>query len=152
MKDYYRILGVSEQAAEKEIKAAYRKLAKRYHPDVVKDDPKKTQRMYEIQEAYECLGDEESRKKYDKTRMERRAGGHQTGKERSEKNVQCEQKSGQTGPDMSQFERFFGFQPGKGMETYQNKKSTARKPDGPMKPEEMFAAFFGRQNHKGDGR
>ena len=55
MKDYYRILGVSEQAAEKEIKAAYRKLAKRYHPDVVKDDPKKTQRMYEIQEAYECL-------------------------------------------------------------------------------------------------
>ncbi|MFQ7874088.1 MAG: hypothetical protein ACLRJU_08450 [Enterocloster sp.] len=52
---------------------------------------------------------------------------------------------------MSQFERFFGFQPGKGMETYQN-KNTTRKPDGPMKPEEMFAAFFGRQNHKGDGR
>ena len=66
MKDYYRILGVSEQAAEKEIKAAYRKLAKQYHPDVVQDDAEKTQRMYEIQEAYECLGDEESRKEYDK--------------------------------------------------------------------------------------
>ena len=51
MKDYYGILGVSEQAAEKDIKAAYRKLAKLYHPDVVKDDADKTQRMYEIQEA-----------------------------------------------------------------------------------------------------
>ena len=72
MKDYYGILGVSEQAAEKDIKVAYRKLAKLYHPDVVKDDADKTQRMYEIQEAYQCLGDEESRKKYDKARMNRR--------------------------------------------------------------------------------
>ena len=74
MKDYYRILGVSEQAAEKEIKAAYRKLAKQYHPDVVQDDAEKTQRMYEIQEAYECLGDEKSRKEYDKRSEERRVG------------------------------------------------------------------------------
>ena len=76
MKDYYRILGVSEQAAEKEIKAAYRKLAKQYHPDVVQDDAEKTQRMYEIQEAYECLGDEKSRKEYDKARM-RNCSGYQ---------------------------------------------------------------------------
>lgn len=152
MKDYYKILGVSEQATEKEIKGAYRKLAKLYHPDVVKGDADKTQRMYEIQEAYQCLGDEESRKKYDKARIKRCAGGHQTGNKRSKKNEQPEQKGRQTAPDMSQFECFFGFQPGKGMETYQNKKSTARKPDRPMKPEEMFAAFFGRQNHKGDGR
>lgn len=151
MEDYYKILGVSEQATEKEIKGAYRKLAKRYHPDVVKGDADQTQHMYEIQEAYQCLGDEESRKKYDKARMERRVGGHQAGNNRSEKNEQREQKGRQTAPDMSQFERFFGFQPGKGMETYQNKKSTVRKPDGPMKPEEMLAAFFGRQNHKGTG-
>ena len=55
MKDYYGILGVSEQAAEKDIKVAYRKLAKLYHPDVVKDDADKTQRMYEIQEAYQVI-------------------------------------------------------------------------------------------------
>ena len=61
MKDYYKTLGVSEQATEKEIKAAYRKLAKQYHPDVVKDDADKRQRMYEVQEAYESLGDEGSR-------------------------------------------------------------------------------------------
>lgn len=142
MKDYYRILGVSEQAEEKEIKAAYRKLAKRYHPDVVKDDAEKTRRMYEIQEAYGCLSDEERRKEYDQARMKNHTGNHN----------QREQKSENKAPDMSQFERFFGFQPGKGMETYQDKKSAARKPDGPIKPEEMFAAFFGRQNHKGDGR
>lgn len=150
MKDYYRILGVSEQASEKEIKAAYRKLVKRYHPDVVKDDVDKKNRMYEIQEAYMCLENEESRKEYDKAYMEWRMGGNQTKKRSGD--GQYEQKRGQMAPDMSQFERFFGFQPGKGMETYQDKKSAARKPDGPIKPEEMFASFFGRQNHKGDGR
>lgn len=142
MKDYYKILGVSEQAAEMEIKAVYRKLAKQYHPDVVKDDAEKTQRMYEIQEAYECLGNAESRKEYDKERM----------KPCSKDSNQRGQGNEQPAPDMSQFERFFGFQPGKGMETYQDKKNAARKPDGPIKPEEMFAAFFGRQNHKGDRR
>jgi len=142
MKDYYKILGVSEQAAEKDIKAAYRKLAKLYHPDVVKDDADKTQRMYEIQEAYQCLGDEASRKEYDKARV----------KTCSKDSNQHEQENGQPAPDMSQFERFFGFQPGKGIETYQGNNNAARKPDGPIKPEEMFAAFFGRQNHKGDGR
>ena len=48
MKDYYGILGVSEQAAEKDIKAAYRKLAKLYHPDVVKDDADKTLSLIHI--------------------------------------------------------------------------------------------------------
>ena len=94
MKDYYRILGVSEQAAEKEIKAAYRKLAKQYHPDVVQDDAEKTQRMYEIQEAYECLGDEKSRKEYDKARM-RNCSGYQAGKQRSENTNEREEKNGQ---------------------------------------------------------
>lgn len=151
MEDYYRILEVSEQATEKEIKAAYRKLAKRYHPDAVKDDAEKIQHMYEIQEAYECLGDEGRRKEYDKTRM-KNCSGRQEGKRRSEDKNECEQKKGQPMTDMSRFERFFGFQPGKGMETYQGKKGEVRKPDGPIKQEEMFAAFFGRQNHKGDRR
>ena len=151
MKDYYKTLGVSEQATEKEIKAAYRKLAKQYHPDVVKDDADKRQRMYEVQEAYESLGDEGRRKEYDKARMKIRAGC-QPGKEPSKGEHRQRQKAGRPEPDMSQFERFFGFQPGKGMETYQDKKGGARKPDGPIKPEEMFAAFFGRQNHIGDRR
>lgn len=148
MEDYYKILGVSEQATEKEIKGAYRKLAKIYHPDVVKNDAEKTKRMYEIHEAYGCLQDEEKRKEYDEERMKRRAG-LSTEKKRSKGTDTQQQVDSRRASDKSQFERFFGFQPGKGMETYQDKKGGARKPDGPIKPEEMFAAFFGGTNHKG---
>lgn len=151
MKDYYMILGVSERATDQDVKAAYRKLAKRYHPDVVRDDADKTKRMYEIQEAYACLGNEKSRKAYDEARSES-LSGYESGKRRSQDKNQRQRKESQPVPDMGQFERFFGFQPGKGMETYQDKKNRAHKPDGPIKPEEMFAAFFGRQNHKGDRR
>ena len=62
MKDYYKVLGVSPQADEKETKSAYRKLAKKYYPDAVRDNPELTERMYVIQAAYEVLGDEEKRK------------------------------------------------------------------------------------------
>ena len=113
MKDYYRILGVSEQAAEKEIKAAYRKLAKQYHPDVVQDDAEKHSACMKSRRHMSALGDEKSRKEYDKARMGN-CSGYQAGKQRSENTNEREEKNGQPAPDMSQFERFFGFQPEKG--------------------------------------
>jgi curved DNA-binding protein len=66
MKDLYRTLGVAEKADEAEIKKAYRKLAKEYHPDVTGNDKKKTERFKEINEAYAVLGDAEKRKEYDR--------------------------------------------------------------------------------------
>ena len=64
-KDYYKILGVAKGATEKEIKAAYRKLARKHHPDMNQGNPKAEARFKEIGEAYEVLSDPEKRKRYD---------------------------------------------------------------------------------------
>ncbi|HDJ99731.1 MAG TPA: molecular chaperone DnaJ [Firmicutes bacterium] len=64
-KDYYEILGVDRNATPEEIKRAYRKLVKKYHPDLHKDDPEAAKKMAEINEAYEVLSDPEKRKRYD---------------------------------------------------------------------------------------
>jgi DnaJ-class molecular chaperone len=64
-KDYYSILGVSRQASEREIKQAYRRLARQYHPDVNPGDKSAEARFKQINEAYEVLSDKEKRQKYD---------------------------------------------------------------------------------------
>jgi curved DNA-binding protein len=64
--DYYKTLGVSKKATEKEIKSAYRRLARKYHPDLNPDNKEAEQKFKEINEANEVLSDSESRKKYDK--------------------------------------------------------------------------------------
>jgi len=64
-KDYYRTLGVAKSASAKEIKAAYRKLAHRYHPDKNPGNKEAEARFKEINEAYEVLGDADKRKRYD---------------------------------------------------------------------------------------
>jgi curved DNA-binding protein len=64
-KDYYQILGVDRNASEKEIKRAYRRLARQFHPDVNPDDKQAEEKFKEINEAHEVLGDPEKRAKYD---------------------------------------------------------------------------------------
>ena len=64
-KDYYKILGVPRDASDEEIKKAFRKLARKYHPDVAKDKKAAEEKFKEINEANEVLGDPENRRKYD---------------------------------------------------------------------------------------
>ena len=65
-KDYYKTLGVKRDASEAEIKKAFRKLARKHHPDVNPNDPQAEEHFKNINEAYQVLSDSEKREKYDR--------------------------------------------------------------------------------------
>jgi molecular chaperone DnaJ len=67
-KDYYKVLGVSEGASQKDITRAYRKLARELHPDANPDNPSAEERFKEVSAAYDVVGDEAKRKEYDEVR------------------------------------------------------------------------------------
>ncbi len=73
-KDYYAALGVARNATEKEIKSAYRKLARQHHPDANQGDPKSEEKFKDITEAYEVLKDAEKRQRYDLLGSDWKAG------------------------------------------------------------------------------
>ena len=66
MPNYYDTLGISKEASEKDIRQAFRRLARQHHPDVNPDNPSAEDKFKEINEAYTVLNDPESRKKYDR--------------------------------------------------------------------------------------
>lgn len=79
-KDYYKIMGLNRDASEKDIKTAYRRLARKYHPDLNKDDVTAEDKFKELGEAYEVLRDPEKRKMYDSfgsEGMNQQTGSHE---------------------------------------------------------------------------
>jgi curved DNA-binding protein len=78
-RDYYETLGVSKTATADELRSAYRKLARKYHPDVAKDKKAGEEKFKEINEAYEVLSDSEKRKKYDQLGAAWQSGGFEGG-------------------------------------------------------------------------
>lgn len=63
--DYYKILGVDKNIPQKDVREAYRKRAKQFHPDLHPNDPKAKAKFQALNEAYDVIGDPEKRKKYD---------------------------------------------------------------------------------------
>ncbi|MDD3271571.1 MAG: DnaJ domain-containing protein, partial [Syntrophomonadaceae bacterium] len=65
-RDFYEVLEVSKNATAEEIKKAYRQMARKYHPDVNRDDPNATDKFKEVNDAYEVLSDDNKRAAYDR--------------------------------------------------------------------------------------
>jgi DnaJ-class molecular chaperone with C-terminal Zn finger domain len=144
--DYYKILGVAPQADEDQIKQAYRKLAKKYHPDLNPNNPEAEAKFKEIVEAYETLGDLEKRKKYDATLMHQSdTMGMGTGT-----NTGTQQRTAKTssaaGVDFGNFtkdmERYFGFSFQVNQQPQNQKTGNNANKKNPLDVTEMFEAFM----------
>ena len=111
-RDYYNVLGVKREASAAEIKAAYRKLARKYHPDVNPGNKEAERKFKEINEAYQVLGDSEKRKKYDRLGADFERGASE---DELRRRYAWRQGAEQTTGGFSDFfESFFGFEPRSG--------------------------------------
>ena len=135
-KDYYDVLGVDEDASQREIKKAYRDLARKHHPDRNPDDEGAEERFKEIQEAYSVLSDEEKRQQYDARRKFGGFGGMNGGDRGSwsrGQNVRFEQGRGFSGGgglgDI--FESFFGG--GGGRSPFEQQRQSPFEQGGPRR-------------------
>ena len=142
MKDYYKILSIPINANKDEIKKAFRSLAKKYHPDRNKDDKDALQKFQEVNEAYEVLSNEDSRKKYDNERSNNKENNYN--KETNSKNNKSDnnkkyQDKGESIENLNKyFESFFGF------DANSNKinKDKLKKEKNPIDTSKMFESFF----------
>lgn len=133
--DYYGILGVTEQADAEQIKQAYRKLAKKYHPDLNPGSAGAEAKFKDVVEAYETLGDAEKRKAYDE---KRKTTGTRAGTGSGNRAVKPDMDIANFTKDM---EKYFGFsfqggQSGKRAGGNGGKKN-------PLDVTDMFEAFMG---------
>lgn len=149
MNDPYAILGVPRDASDEAIKKAYRKLAKKYHPDLNRGNPEAEQKFKEIGDAYRILSDKTARADYEKTA--RKAADEQKAKER-EKRAKTASARAPRGEafdiaNMAQgiaggFERYFGFDPQTGEITREEKLNVNAKKKNPLDTTAMFESFF----------
>ncbi len=142
--DYYKILNIPQQADESQIKQAYRKLAKRYHPDLNPDNPEAEAKFKDIVEAYEILGDPAKRKKYDANMIQSSATmgpDHGTQKAAHKTGAAPGVDFGNIARDM---ERYFGFSFQAGRQSGQPapENSAGKNRKNPLDVTEMFEAFM----------
>jgi len=115
-KDYYSILGVDRKAGQDEIKKAFRKLARKHHPDVNQGNKSSAEKFKEISEAYEVLSDPEKRRKYDELGAQwqhhQRAGGRPEGFNWNQWQSQPNQQYTYRTVSPEEFEQLFGTEGG----------------------------------------
>lgn len=143
MADWYRVMGVSRQASEKEIKSAYRRLAKKYHPDAHPGDRECEMRFREITEAYATLSDPQKRRRHDEeldiqpqkeTKDKKHADAASDYAHGGKVNFQDVSES---------FERFFGFNPKTKKAVNGGKLDSNEKQGNPLDATDIFEAFMG---------
>lgn len=141
--DFYKVLGIKEDATEDEIKKAYRKIAKKYHPDSNPGDKEAEKRFKEAAEAYAVLSDTDKRKAYDKERLQAYESGPEQKRQGGNKKASPNRAGFDFSSMSSNFEQFFGFQPGTSQvdedKLNPNKKTKAN----PIDMTDMFERYMG---------
>lgn len=132
--NYYKVLGINEKADAEQIKQAYRRLAKKYHPDLNPDNSEAEAKFKDIVEAYETLGDAQKRHEYDLKRTGSQGGSSKKG------NAKAPDVNINFGNFTKDMEKYFGF-------SFTEKSSGNVKPGGrekknPLDVTEMFEAFM----------
>ena len=121
--DYYKILGVSKSATDKKIKTAYRKLARKYHPDLNPDNKDAEKKFKEINEANEVLSVAEKRKKYNKYGKDWKHGDEYEKAQQQQQGRQSRQQSSQQGFSNEEYSDFFESMFGGGGSSYRQSQS-----------------------------
>lgn len=155
MADWYSVLQVPRQAANDAIKSAYRKLAKKYHPDAHPGDKECEARFKEITEAYTILSDPEKRRKYDEELEKAQAGGKKkegTAGRQNNANAGAYAGMGQGKVDFQDisrsFERFFGFNAQTKEIINEEKLRPNANAGNPLDTTNLFEAFMGIKKKK----
>ena len=139
MRDPYGVLGVAKNASQKDIKSAFRKLAKKYHPDQNPDDPKAKDLFAEVNQAYEIVGDEEKRGQFDRGEIDATGKPRFTGFE----------GAGGGGDPFAAFRRAQGGQGGPGGAHFEFRTSGPGGPGGEgFDASDIFSELFG-QSRRG---
>ena len=120
--DYYQALGITKSATEKDIKAAFRKMARKYHPDVNPNDKDAQKKFQEINEANEVLSDPEKRKKYDQYGKDWKHADQYQEARQSQQRQQQQQPWGQQDFGGEDYSDFFGSMFGRGKQRQANFK------------------------------
>lgn len=146
MKSYYEILGITNKSNQDDIKKAYRKLAKKLHPDLNPNNEHAAKQFAEVQTAYETLGDESKRKEYDNKSGDFNKYEKSNSNTRNSTSYKSKDASSTIdfGAMHNSFESFFGFDPKTGNISNEEKMNLGNNSKkNPLDTSDMFDKFMG---------